>query len=198
MWFRPGLLGGSTHYILVSGHSMEPTLWTGDLAILRKQETYGKGDIVAFQVENGGVVIHRIVGGDAKKGYVPRGDNRDTVDFWRPKPANIGGKMWFHIPKIGIAVTMMRAPQNLPVVAALAGFLAVLTGGGGKNRRAPPRLWLSAPTALSRRYFIPFGHPLRDVRPVELVPPPRGFSAGGRETTHAHVYDLKARRRWGL
>lgn len=198
-WFRPGLLGGSTHYILVSGHSMEPTLWTGDLAILRKQPTYAKGDIVAFQVENGGVVIHRIVGGDAKAGYRMRGDNRDSEDFWRPKPENIGGKMWFHIDKVGLAIGWARQPQQLPVVAALAGFIAVFTsGGGGKNRRAPPQPWRSAPTVHGRRYFIPFEHPLREVEPVELEPPPRGFRPGARETAHAHLYDLKPRRRWGL
>lgn len=132
VWFahlRPTFLGGSTAYILVSGISMQPTLHTGDLAVLRKQETYAKGDVIAFQVQ-GGVVIHRIVGGNAKGGYVPRGDNRKTEDLWRPKPANIGGRMWFSVPKVGLAIAFVRQKQYLPVFAAFVGAFLVLAGGG--------------------------------------------------------------------
>lgn len=139
VWFvflRPTFMGGSTAYILVSGISMEPTLYTGDLAILRKQDAYAVGDVIAFQVE-GGVVIHRIVGGDAKSGYVPRGDNRDSDDMWRPTPNNIGGRMWFHVPKVGLAIAVLRQKQNLPVFAAFAGAFLVLAGGGKRKARAP-------------------------------------------------------------
>jgi signal peptidase I len=199
-FFRAHLLGGSTNYILVSGHSMEPTLWTGDLVILKKQRTYSVGDIIAYQVENGGVVIHRITGGDAAEGYTTQGDNRETADMWRPKPQSIGGRQWIHVPKIGIAITMMRAPQNLPVVAALAGFLAVLTSGGGKKRRAPPQAWPAAAAAHSYRYQIPPSHPAYRAKPAGEVERPRRRPAtrAAPETVHAAAYDLWPQRRWRL
>lgn len=141
-WFflaRPAFMGGSTSYILVSGHSMEPNLYTGDLAVLRRQAEYRVGDVIAYQVE-GGVVIHRIIGGDAKQGYFTQGDNRDTKDGWKPTPNTIGGKMVFHVPKVGIGIGMMKQPQNLPVVAGLMGVFMVLGGGRKKlGRRPKPR-----------------------------------------------------------
>ncbi|MER3397507.1 MAG: hypothetical protein C4316_03050, partial [Chloroflexota bacterium] len=88
-WFfflRPGFLGGPAGYIIVSGPSMEPTLYEKDLAVVLAQDEYALGDVVAFRVE-GGIVIHRIVGGDPQAGYITRGDNRESPDMWRPKPA---------------------------------------------------------------------------------------------------------------
>ena len=77
-WFfllRPAFLGGPASYVMVSGVSMEPTLYSGDLAVVRKQGSYGTGDIVAFIVAEGepgekAIVIHRIVGGTAEAGFL--------------------------------------------------------------------------------------------------------------------------------
>ena len=147
-WFflaRPAILGGSTSYILVAGQSMEPSLYTGDLAVLRRQAAYVPGDVIAYQVP-GGVIIHRIVpGGNAQDGYVTQGDNRDTKDGWRPKPSSIGGKMVLHVPKVGFGIALLRQPQNLPVVAGLMGFLMVF---GGKRKKPVRR---SKPPAVGSR-----------------------------------------------
>lgn len=136
LWFvllRPGFLGGSASYVLVSGVSMQPGLATGDLAIMRKQARYSKGDVIAFQVE-GGVVIHRIVGGNARKGYVTQGDNREEPDMWRPKPSNVGGALWFNIPKIGLAIAMLRQPLILAVFAGILGALTAFRRGSPATR----------------------------------------------------------------
>ena len=36
VYFRPPLLGGDTSFIMVSGVSMQPTLWEGDLVVVKK------------------------------------------------------------------------------------------------------------------------------------------------------------------
>lgn len=135
---------------------MQPTLYTGDLAILRKQDTYAVGDVVAFRVE-GGVVIHRIVGGNAREGYVMKGDNRAEKDLWRPKPSNIGGRMVIHIPKVGLLIAVARNKQNLPIVVGLFAFVAVLVGGLKRRpakRAAPVRFALRPPSRPSLAWSV--------------------------------------------
>lgn len=151
-WFvflRPVSLGGSTGYVVVSGHSMEPALVTGDLAVLRAAPPYAVGDIIAFTT-NGGVVIHRIVGGDATAGYDVQGDSRDLPDLWHPRRAEILGKVWFHVPAFGNAVALLRQPAYLGALAAAAAFF-VAFGWGQPNRRPVGRAVPFADRATTQR-----------------------------------------------
>jgi hypothetical protein len=118
---------------------MEPTLYTGDLAVLQKREGYALGDIVAFRV-NDGIVIHRIVGGSAEEGFVMQGDNKPGVDPWQPKPDEILGRMWFHIPGGGRPLQNLRQPQNLAALVALASIMFLDEGKKATLRRHGRRL----------------------------------------------------------
>lgn len=123
--FRPVTLGGSTGYSMVSGTSMNGTFSPGDLVITRERENYKIHDIVVFRVPKeqdralaGGLVVHRIVGGDATHGFITKGDNRTTVDVWQPHANDIVGRVWIRVPH---AYTMMRLMRS-PIAIAL--FLA--------------------------------------------------------------------------
>jgi len=136
-WFifsRPLFLGGPATYIIVSGISMEPTLFTGDLAMLQSKESYAIGDIIAFHV-SGGNVIHRIVGGTAEEGFLTQGDNKKSVDPWQPKPDEILGKMWFHIPMAGKYMQNLRSPISLAALAGLGMLLFIEEPGKDKQKR---------------------------------------------------------------
>ncbi|MGD8199121.1 signal peptidase I [Ornithinimicrobium sp. W1679] len=119
---RPTQLGGPATFIVVSGDSMEPTMSSGDLVVLRDRDSYGEGDTITFPVPEGEpgagtLIIHRIVDTEGDT-FVPQGDNRDRVDEWRPTEDTIKGSLWLHIPRGGDV--LMRA-FNPPLVAALAG-----------------------------------------------------------------------------
>ena len=148
-WFfllRPSFLGGPASYIIVQGQSMEPTLHSGDLAVLGQQDEYHPGDVVAFNVE-GGVVIHRIVGGTAEEGFVTQGDNKDGADVWRPTADDIVGRLWFSIPGGGQFLLRLREPMTLGLMAGGLGMLTVLLAPAptwqpklsvpGRDRRRP-------------------------------------------------------------
>jgi signal peptidase I len=131
VWFlllRPLALGGPAEYVIVAGHSMEPTFLTGDLAVTQRQRAYAVGDIVAFKTSSG-VVIHRIVGGDAVTGFITRGDNKPAADLWRPGPDSILGKVWFSIPGVGTALALVRQPAVLAAIAATVAFLLIFNSG---------------------------------------------------------------------
>lgn len=102
----PVRLGGATSYIIIKGTSMEPKFHTGDLAVLRTEGAYHRGDIVAYKIPRGNagaghLVIHRIIG-RSHGGFLMQGDNRTTPDTWYPKPSEILGKFRVLVPLPGI------------------------------------------------------------------------------------------------
>lgn len=121
--FRPVILGGRTSYIIVSGRSMEPTLYGGDLAVLLRQPAYQPGDVIAYRLTSG-QVIHRIVAVTAA-GYQTQGDNKQQIDPWTPLDEHVLGKMWFSIPHAGTLLVGLRQPVSLAVLTLL-GVLVIL------------------------------------------------------------------------
>jgi signal peptidase I len=130
VWFvflRPAFLGGPVDYVIVSGQSMEPKYQDGDFVVTRRGE-YQPGDVIAFHPDGmAGSVIHRIVGGNAQDGFVTRGDNRDTVDEWRPRGSQISGEAWVHIPAAGKWLGRVREPAIFAALIGLIGFFVVVT-----------------------------------------------------------------------
>jgi signal peptidase I len=138
--FRPQSLGGRVDYVMVAGTSMLPTNRDGDLAVVRKQPSYRRGDIIAYRVPAGRLaagqkVIHRIVGGSTTTGYLLQGDNKQTPDEWRPKPSDVIGKEWFAIPRAGKLLWLLRSPLLLASLAAGLVLAFLLVGGA---REAKP------------------------------------------------------------
>jgi signal peptidase len=128
----PQSLGGRVAYVMVSGTSMEPSMREGDLVVVRSSAGYRVGDIVAYQVPNGEVgagmtVLHRIVGGDARAGFIMRGDGNSFDDSWRPRSAEIVGAQVARVPRVGTLVGRLRGP--LPLALFAAGLAALASGG---------------------------------------------------------------------
>ncbi|WP_066585456.1 signal peptidase I [Cellulomonas timonensis] len=118
----PSTLGGCTTLTIVSGHSMDPTYATGDLVVARCGEP-AVGDVVVYQpaTENGGRVIHRIIGGDAEAGWRMQGDNNDFTDPWMPTADEVLGVARLHLPQVGVVASILLMPLtwvSLLVVAA--------------------------------------------------------------------------------
>lgn len=138
--FAPERLGGSASYIEVQGTSMLPTLHTGDLVVLRKDDRYAVGDVVAYRSDMAGsVVIHRIVGEDGD-GYVLQGDNNDFLDRFRPTPDDVIGRQIVHIPGGAALSDVLSSPSYVVVVALLALVVLGLVASSGVSSRRRRRL----------------------------------------------------------
>jgi signal peptidase I len=138
MFLRPQSLGGPAAYVLVSGKSMLPRYHTGDLVLVEHQSRYHVGQVIAYHVPKGDAmagaqVIHRIIGGDAKHGFVVQGDNRTAPDVWRPKPADIVGVKAMRFPNAVVLLQYLRSPLLLALMAASFVFVRVLGFGGEKD-----------------------------------------------------------------
>jgi signal peptidase len=139
IFLRPAFLGGPATYVIVAGHSMEPTLHPGDLVLTQRQRTYRRGDVIAYRIMKGqpgagNLVIHRIVGGSPGDGYVTRGDNRSYRDPWRPTTADIAGKMNVHASRLGLLPVLSHTAIGMAFIAALAGFLVLFGGIRARSR----------------------------------------------------------------
>jgi signal peptidase I len=130
-YLRPASLGGNAAYVLVSGHSMLPHYKTGDLVLVERHASYHVGEVIAYRVPKpdpmaGAQVIHRIIGGDAKHGFVVQGDNRTAPDVWRPRPRDIVGAKALRFPHAIVILQFLRAPMFLALLAACFVFVHVL------------------------------------------------------------------------
>ncbi|MEX2251139.1 MAG: signal peptidase I [Acidimicrobiia bacterium] len=126
--FAPTTVGGATSYVIVTGNSMSPTYFDGDLVVVRRGD-YAVGEIVAFETGRG-LVIHRIVGGSAEEGFVMQGDNKENPDPWHPIKDDIVGKHFAQVPEAG------RWVQRVTGSPALFG---VMIGGLGSLMVWSPR-----------------------------------------------------------
>ena len=133
----PPKLGGSTAFTSVDGSSMLPKLHGSDLVAIRKAKTYRVGDVVAYHsplIHR--VVLHRIVKIRADGRYILKGDNNSYLDPDHPAQADLVGKLWFHIPSAGRAVSVLHVPW---IVALVAAVLVLMLGLGGKDPAATRR-----------------------------------------------------------
>ena len=133
-WFvflRPSALGGPATYVIVSGSRMLPALESGDLVVAFDQETYGVGDVIVYRVPSadpgaGTQIVHRVIGRARGDGYIVRGDNRESQDYWRPSDEEVVGKMRLRLPGVGAALIYIRTTFGVALMAALTTALVAL------------------------------------------------------------------------
>jgi len=115
--------------IVLTG-SMAPSINVGDVIVTTatKYHTPRKGDIIAYTARrfNGAevaTVSHRIIGGDAEKGFIVKGDLNKLPDVQRPKLPDIKGVVILVLPFIGNLLT----PKSLfLIVPSIFGLWLIL------------------------------------------------------------------------
>jgi signal peptidase len=136
-WFiAPVQLGGSISYINVRGISMEPTLYSGDLLVMREEDRYEIGQIVAFRSDMGGaIVVHRIV--DEIDGrYILKGDNNSFLDRYTPTAEEIVGR---EVLTIAGGERVASAASRTPTIVIQAAIFLISLGMLASIRTAARR-----------------------------------------------------------
>ena len=134
LWLAlPQGLGGRAGWVLVSGTSMLPHLHTGDLVLVERRSSYHVGEVVAYripkgQVGAGHVVIHRIVGGNARAGWKLQGDNRTAPDLWYPTNHEVVGAKLLRVPNAWLVLRFLHTPLFLGLLAGLGAFFWLALG----------------------------------------------------------------------
>jgi signal peptidase I len=123
MVFFVTMVNASTPLIVLSGSSMVPNLYPGDLVILNRPHITGVqvNDIIAFTGAEETIVVHRVVekGMDSmgQTYFITRGDSNQWNDKIVIDEHNYLGKVAHVVPKAGAYISNM---QN-PIVLALLG-----------------------------------------------------------------------------
>jgi signal peptidase len=107
---------GPKFFVVQSG-SMEPTIKTGSVVIVKSAEDYKPSDIITFGVSSKikTPTTHRIVEKKENQGnisYVTKGDANNGPDMREVTKSDIIGKVLFNIPYLGYVVSTARKPYG--------------------------------------------------------------------------------------
>ncbi len=137
----PQALGGATAFVVLQSDSMAPRFRRGDLVVVRQADAYAPGDMVVYRGRRIAAIFHRIVGYDEAGRFVLQGDANTYADPDHPTAADITGRYWFAVPRVGGWLWAWRAPL-LAVTLALAWWLWAAPAaphGRGRRRRGRRR-----------------------------------------------------------
>ena len=107
--------------IVVSG-SMEPTIASKEMIIIKEQTEYIKGDVITYKDDTGVLITHRIIDIEGSK-VKTKGDNNNEPDDIIELEV-IVGKVIFHSYILGIFFLYMLKP--LLILIIILYFLYVL------------------------------------------------------------------------
>ena len=128
----PAVVMGWTPTVIVSG-SMAPAIRPGDVVLIERTSTNrAPGAILAFTLEQGETVLHRVARSPQPGIYVTRGDANPEVDSTPVPEAAVLGQARLVVPLIGYPGVWARDSDRSAIAAGL-GLLLVL---GRKQRVA--------------------------------------------------------------
>jgi len=91
----PLVLRTPVPFIRIKSDSMLPVLKTGDIVLVERNKASQIGDVIAYYNPiQGRIIVHRVI--DRKDNcFLTKGDNTQRIDFFRPCPEQILGKIIF-------------------------------------------------------------------------------------------------------
>lgn len=111
---------GNYKIMVVQSGSMEPTIKTGAVIVVKPADNYQIDDVITFAgKDEKKTTTHRIIGTediDEKKNFVTKGDANNAEDSSRVVQENIIGKVLFSIPYIGYAVVEAKKPMGFALL----------------------------------------------------------------------------------
>ncbi len=95
------------HLLIIRSGSMEPTIKTGSIVIVRRQATYAVGDVVTFHDKERDLVTHRIVRNDGDV-YTTKGDANNTADMDAVPHSAVKGVVVLSLPYLGYVIAFLQ------------------------------------------------------------------------------------------
>ena len=125
----------NTAILVVLTGSMEPTIKSGEMIIIKEQTDYNVDDIVTYKEDRNFFVTHRIINKYENK-YETKGDNNNLIDETIDKD-QIEGKVIYHSKVCGFFILYLLKPITLIVIIIfiVKEFFAHIYVKGEKNEK---------------------------------------------------------------
>jgi len=113
---------GNYKVLTVISGSMEPTIKTGSVVVVKPADDYNVGDVVTFGKvgKNNNPVTHRIVSATTSANgaelYTTKGDANNNNDENSLSKNQIVGKVLFSVPYMGYAVDFAKKPIGFALI----------------------------------------------------------------------------------
>ncbi|OGJ15829.1 MAG: signal peptidase I [Candidatus Pacebacteria bacterium RIFCSPHIGHO2_01_FULL_46_16] len=120
-------------YVVQSG-SMEPSIMTGDIILIRPESEYALNDVITFRDQKKRVVTHRISDIQAQNGktiFLTKGDANRSVDIEFVPLENVVGKVQLTVPKIGFLVSFAKTMPGIILFVIIPATIVIYDELGG-------------------------------------------------------------------
>jgi signal peptidase len=122
-------IAGASPYTILTG-SMKPDMPPGTIVVVKPLpfDEIRQGDVITYQIESGKpmVVTHRVVGisvVDGETRLVTQGDTNDAPDALPVREVQVRGVVWYHVPMVGFATSLIDDVSKGIAVRILGGLL---------------------------------------------------------------------------
>lgn len=118
---------------VISG-SMEPTIHTGDVIIIRpvaRAEEIAEGDVLTYRSKEKAdmLITHRVVGivslNGTPKAFVTKGDANESQDLDTVSFTQVIGRYEFRLPYFGYISSFIRKPLGIMLAVVLPGLVLI-------------------------------------------------------------------------
>lgn len=118
--------GGVKTFVVQSG-SMEPSIKTGSVIVVKQAESYMVGEVITFgpRSKTKPPTTHRIIEIKEDGSYVTKGDANDDEDLRTVSRYEVIGKVVASIPWVGYAVAAAQKPWGFVVIVVIPAAIII-------------------------------------------------------------------------
>ena len=114
----------------VNSGSMEPSIKTGGMIMIRQSDMYSIGSVVTYKDINRNVLItHRIIDVQFDESglfYITKGDANDGPDQQRVRLTDILGRVVMSVPWVGYLVQYAKTQLGFSIIVLIPTFIIVI------------------------------------------------------------------------
>jgi signal peptidase I len=122
-------IAGNFQVKIIQSGSMQPTIKTGSVSVIKPAQDYKIGDIITFQsigeIES---VTHRVVDIKTENGqtkYTTKGDANNAPDLKEVPKNRVIGRVLFSIPYLGYVVSFAQKPIGFLLIIIVPALVIV-------------------------------------------------------------------------